>query len=259
MAKKDKDALDNELLDYDSEEESGKGGKILSVLIGVIIFVLLLGTLAACIKLNVGGFGTLLRPALKDVPVISSILPDVSDSEIAFEENYDFDNLSDAIKHIKELEAQIDTLTNDKSSNEKTIEELQAEVTRLKEFEDNVEEFNKRVLEFDQNVVFGDEAPDVEEYKAYYEQINEENAAEIYRQVIEQLAYDEKTQQQADRYAKMEPETAAAALETMTGDLDLVADILGAMKVTNSAAIMNEFSSDFCAKITKKMSMVEAR
>ena len=68
---------------------------------------------------------------------------------------------------------------------------------------------------------------------------------------------DEKIKEQADRYAKMEPAAAADALQVMTGDLDIVADILMSMSTKNAAAIMNEMDPDFCAKITKKMSLVE--
>ena len=52
------------------------------------------------------------------------------------------------------------------------IAELQAEIDRLKVFEKNQLEFEKRVEEFDKNVVFAEAAPDIEEYKKYYEEIN---------------------------------------------------------------------------------------
>lgn len=57
-----------------------------------------------------------------------------------------------------------------------------------------------------------------------------DNAAEIYRQVLEQLQMDEVIQNLADYYASMDPANAAAVFEEMTGDLEKVAKILSCMK-----------------------------
>jgi len=126
----------------------------------------------------------------------------------------------------------------------------------LKKFEENQLAFEQRVYEFDQNVVFGEEAPDIEEYRKYYEEISPENAEEIYRQVIEQLQAEQRIIDQAQMYKSMKPADAAAILEEMTGDLDLVAQILLSMKTKEAGAILAEMNTDMAAKITKKMSIM---
>ena len=131
--------------------------------------------------------------------------------------------------------------------------DLQAEIDRLKVFEENQKEFEERVKEFDKKVVFAEAAPDISEYKSWYEQINPANAEEIYRQVVEQLQYTDAILEKANIYKKMEPQAAAKILETMTADVESVAKILLAMKPKESAAILAEMDNVFAAKVTKKM------
>ena len=128
----------------------------------------------------------------------------------------------------------------------------------MKVFEDNQQAFEERVKEFDKNVVFNENAPSIDEYKAYYEEINPTNAEEIYRQVIEQLQYSEAIKGKAEIYRKMEPKAAAQILETMTADVGSVAEILLSMKATDSANILAEMDSVVAAKITKKMLDMDA-
>ncbi|BCN29416.1 MotE family protein [Anaeromicropila herbilytica] len=66
--------------------------------------------------------------------------------------------------------------------------------------------------------------------------------------------YQERVKELAATYSKMDAATAAASLETMTADLDLVSDILLEMRPAQSALIMDNMSKEFAAKITKKMS-----
>ncbi len=241
----------------EGDEQEGIISKIISILIWLFIVVILMSIIIIFIKLDIGKIGSgVLRPILKDVPVVNWILPEVSDTIIADEEGYEYDNLTDAVNKVKELQQQLQSLEKTKTENEKTLQDLNTEVARLKAFEEASEEFNKRVLDFDTNVVMNEKAPSIEEYIAYYEGINPENAAEIYRQVIEQQQIEEKIKLEGERYSKMDPEAAANALQVMTGDLDLVAKILMSMNTSKSALIMQEMEADFCAKITKKMSLM---
>lgn len=249
MAKKEKKQDEN-----GNEEKHGIGSKIVAIVIGLVIVLVWLAIFGVLIKLDVGGFGSsILRPLLKDVPVINKVLPNVSDSQIAYENNYPYKSLEEAIARIKELETQNAKLTKTNKSTAKTIKELKAEVKRLKVFEDNQTAFEARVKEFDKNVVFNDKAPTLEEYKAYYESINPTTAEEIYRQVVEQLQYSAAIQEKADIYSKMKPAAAAAVLQNMTADIDLVSEMLLCMKPAQSSLILAQMDSNMAAKITKKM------
>jgi flagellar motility protein MotE (MotC chaperone) len=251
MAKKDKAKT--------GDNDNKEGSKILTILIALLIVIIWLAVFGLLIKMDVGGFGSgVLRPILKDVPVINMILPGVEDSVIAEENNYEYTSLPEAMAKIKELEQTIADMSKNSADNSTNVTELQAEIDRLKVFEENQLAFEQRVLDFDKKVVFNDSAPDIEEYKAYYEAINPTNAETIYRQVIEQLQYSDAIKEKADIYRKMDPEAAALIMETMTADVEAVAQILLSMKSTESAAILAEMDNVVAAKITKKMLDMDA-
>ena len=249
MAKKDK-----------TEDKSKKeGSKVLTILISLLIVVIWLAVFAILIKLDVGGFGSgVLRPILKDVPIINQILPASTDIQVAEDTSYEYKTLAEANDKIKELEQTIANTDQSSTGDSAKVAELQAEVDRLKVFEDNQLAFEERVKEFDKNVVFNDAAPSIEEYKAYYEAINPTNAEEIYRQVIEQLQYSDAIKEKADIYRNMDPAAAASILETMTADVESVAQILLSMKPKESATILSNMDKVVAAKITKKMLDMDA-
>lgn len=68
--------------------------------------------------------------------------------------------------------------------------------------------------------------PDIEEYKKWYEQISPDNAAQIYKEVCEKIQYSQKIQDWATTYAAMDAADAAAIMQEMTGDTDIVSKIL---------------------------------
>ncbi|MBS5932880.1 MAG: hypothetical protein KIC94_08365 [Clostridiales bacterium] len=243
-------------MELDSEEKGGN--RIVTVLIAVLIVLIWLAIFALLVKFDVGGFGSgVLRPILKDVPIINKILPDVSDELLAEENDYEYSDIAKANAKIKELERQLESTQSSNSTNDSTILDLQAEVARLQVFEDNQLEYEKKLKEFNEEVVFAEQAPDIEEYKKFYEGIDPANAEEIYRQVIEQLAADELIQTQADRFAKMDPKVAAQTMQEMTGDIKLVCKILKAMKPAQSATIMDEMDPLFNAKVVKRLSTLD--
>ena len=169
------------------------------------------------------------------------------------EKNYPYKNIDEAVEVIKKLEDQIDTLNETDEANRKKILELQNEVARLKGFEAAQEAFEERVKRFDVNVVYNSQAPSIEEYKKYYEEINPETAEEIYRQVLEQLAYDDMIKEKANLIKNMKPAQAASALEEMTADLEYTCKILLSMKPTEATPIMDKMDPLFVARILQTM------
>lgn len=256
MAKKNKN-VDVES-EFDEQEEK-KGSRIFSVLMVILIILIWLGIFALAIKFDVGGFGSgVLRPILKDVPIINRILPEYTDEEFFEEYDTEYSTLESAVARIKELELQLADAENRDNSDGETIEDLRAEVERLKVYEEEYEQFQDRIRAFDENVVFAEEAPSIEEYYTYYSQIQPENAEEIYRQVVEQMQYDARFEEEAKRYAKMDAATAAEVFEIMCADdLDTVCGIISAMGVKNAAAIMDELDPATAAKITKYLTDME--
>lgn len=244
MAKK-KDVNVDEL-----DDESGKSGKLVSILVAILIIAIWLVIFALLIKMNVGGMGSMLRPYLKNVPVINHILPAATDEEVKEETGNRYKNLSEAVDRIKELEAQLDQYTNDGNASSQTISELKAEIARLKVFEENAGRYQELKDKFDKDVVYTDNAPSIDNYKTWYESIDPENAAKIYEQVVKDLQYSQQVKDWAETYSKMDAKNAAAILEEMTGDTDLVSDILLCMTSKQRAAILAEMDPVFAAKLT---------
>ena len=221
MAKKDKVVAEG--------SESG-GSRVVTALIALVIVLIWLAVFGFLIKLDVGGIGSeILYPVLKDVPVVNKILPEVSEERQAEEGNYQYTTLKSANARIKELESQLASASGTTTANSDYISELEAEVTKLKRYKDDQDAFEKRVQEFDEKVV--------SEYKAYYDEINPENAEKLYKQVVTDLEYSAKTQELASYYSKMEPASAARTLSEMAEDLNLVCDIIEHMGEKQAAAI----------------------
>ena len=249
MAKKKK----NQLEDVNTTEKAGSG--IVSFLIALVIVMIWLGVFALLIKLDFAGFGSkVLSPILKDVPIVNKILPGTVYMD---NEGNEYKSLEQALARIEQLELEIESLGNSGTVSNDYIEELEAENARLKVFEETQKTFEERVFKFEQDVVFNDKAPNIEQYRAYYEEFDPENAGILYQQVIQQLQADESIKAQAKRFAEMEPSSAAEIMEVMTGDLDLICKILESMKAEESAQIIAELTPEYAAQVTKKMAMLQ--
>ena len=244
MAKKDKT----------KENECG-GSKLVNAIIVLVIILIWLAVFAFLIKLDVGGIGSnILYPVLKDVPVVNKILPSPSEEMQASEDNYKYTTLKSANARIKELESQLEAQGGTTAANSDYIANLEAEVKNLQKYKDQMDEFDKRVAEFNEKIVFNDNAPDISEYRSYYESIEPENAEKIYRQVMQRERYNEKAKELATYYANMEAESAAQVMSEMDEDLDLICDILQNMSEKQAAAILQAMNTEYAAQITKKIS-----
>lgn len=193
----------------------------------------------------------MLRPYLKNIPGINMILPEATDEEVSEENGGKYKNLSEAIDRINELEAQLADYQNNDSSDSSTISDLQAEVARLKVFEENAQYYQDLKDKFDQEVVYADNAPDIENYKQWYESIDADNAAKLYQQVVKDLQESQRVKDWAEAYSKMDADKAAAIFEEMTGDTNLVAKILNCMTSKQRAAVLAAMDPVYAAKLTK--------
>lgn len=260
MAKKnnniDNDNLNSILSDeYIANSEPKKENKLLSVMITILIILIWIGIFVALIKLDVGGFGSkVLSPVLKDVPVVNKILPK-SSTEVS-NDDIPYKSIAECAAYIKELENELAEYQQSENDKDTKIADLQAEVDRLKQFEDNQTEFEKLKAKFYEEVVFGDNAIDSSNYVQYYQAIDKENADLLYQRAIEKYAYDEQIRERAKYYSSMKPAKAAQIFCEMTGDLDIVAALLTSMDADESGAIIaaiSDIDSVFAAKITKKI------
>ena len=251
MAKKDRN---------NRNEDEKKGGGFLTFFIVMLIIIIWLAIFALLINLDVGGMGTTLRPMLKDIPVVNKILPPVSDEKLAWENDLAYKDIIEANQRIKELEILVDKLTIESEDKDDEIIALTSQVNRLKELEKKMADFEDRVYEFDRQVVFGENAPSIEEYVKWYETISPENAERIYEMAIQKEAYNATIREKANYYEKMKASSAAEVFENMTADLEYVCKLLYCMKVQSVSDILSSMDPLYAAKITRKMKeMDEAR
>lgn len=257
MARDNMDNLDDILGGGDiAGAESKKENKPLSILITVLIVIVWLGIFAALIKMDVGGFGSkVLYPVLKDVPVINKILPDVEDNEKTADD-IPYKSIAECATYIKELENEIAGYQQTATEKDTQIADLQAEVNRLKVFEQNQADFEEKKAKYYEEVVFGEKAIDIENYIEYYKTIDPENAELLYQRAVEKYAYSQEVKEKADYYSSMKPANAAKIFYEMTGDLDIIVELLNCMKASDSGAILGALSDIdpvFAAKVTKRL------
>ncbi len=236
-----------------SEDEEAGGVSVF--LVTVVIVVIWIAILCLLIKLDVGGFGSgVLAPVLKDVPVINKILPAETVVTTDDEEAYGgYTSLREAVDYIKELELELEQAQSSSNENSEEVEQLQAEVERLKTFEDAQVEFERIKTEFYEEVVYAEQGPGPEEYQKYYETMDPTTAEYLYKQVVQQIEEDKELQDYAQAYAEMKPKEAAAIFEAMTDNLELAAKILNQMSTEDRGKILGVMDPEVASRLTKIM------
>ena len=245
-----------ELADQEAElEEEGSNIPIFLTTVAIVCIWLLI--LCVLIKLDVGGFGSgVLKPLLKDVPVVNKILPTegalLQDEEVE-DEYAGYTSLKEAVEQIKLLELQLEQASLKGSTLEDENTKLKEEITRLKTFESSQVEFERIKTEFFEEVIYAEKGPGVEEYKKYYESIDPATAEFLYRQVVAESEEEKEIKDYAQAYSEMKPKQAAAIFEKMTNNLDLAARILKEMSSEDRGKILGVMNAEIAAKLTKIM------
>ena len=247
--RKDTDLLTDEM----NQEEEKETSKVLIFFVSLLIVLIWLGIIGVLIKCDVGGFGSsVLYPMWKDVPYLNRILPDVEKDLYSTEDTqYAYGSLAEAVERIKELERQVDALSAQSVTDSDTITQLEEQQKELQAYREREAEFEKEKEKFYEEVVFSDKAPDIEQYKIFYESIEKDNAEILYKQVIQQLQKDAEIEDYVKAYSSMKAKDAAEIFNTMTDDLELVAKILQGMNASARGNILAEMNADTAAKVTE--------
>jgi len=247
MAKREK------IKDLENVEQGGSG-KFLTILIVFLIVLIWLAILALLIKFDVGGLGSeVLRPVLKDIPVVNRILPNISEEQEAYENAYPYKNLGEAVEYIKKLEEQVDKYREENSDYANRLAEMQKEIDSLQHYEEEQDEFAKLREEFDNEVVFNEKAPSTDEYLKWYAAMYPNNAAKIYEELLEKQMIEDNIQQYADYLAGIDAGDAADILSEMPSDIDLICRLLDCMKKSIVSEILAEMEPLFAARIVNRM------
>lgn len=247
--RKDTDLLTDEM----DQEEEKETSKVLIFFVSLLIVLIWLGIIGVLIKCDVGGFGSsVLYPMWKDVPYLNRILPDVEKELYSTEDTqYAYGSLAEAVERIKELERQVDALSAQSVTDSDTITQLEEQQKELQAYREREAEFEKEKEKFYEEVVFSDKAPDIEQYKIFYESVEKDNAEILYKQVIQQLQKDAEIEDYVKAYSSMKAKDAAEIFNTMTDDLELVAKILQGMNASARGNILAEMNADTAAKVTE--------
>lgn len=239
----------------DQEEElDGEPGGLPVFLVTALIVAVWAAILCVLVKLDVGGVGTnVLKPLLKDVPVVNKILPNEQRHEEEEDEYSGYSDLGDAVAQIKQLEQELQMAQEQNLAYANEIGELKEENSRLQNFEDDQLEFERLKNEFYDEVVYAENGPGVEEYQKYYEAMDPATAEYLYQQTLQETSSSKEIEDYVAAYSSMKAKDAAAIFDTMTSDLDLVAKILGAMSADDRAKILEQMNEENAARLTKMM------
>ncbi len=236
-----------------ADDDDGNG--LLTFGATILIVALWLAVICIIIKLDIGGFGSnVLTPILKDVPVVNCILPGNSLTETTNSESYGgYTNLKDAVEQIRILELELEKVQSENAVKDEDLNNLKAEVLRLKEFEQKQVEFQRIRTEFYEEVVYSDKGPGEEAFQEYYESMDPTTAEYIYKQVVTQLEENQEVLDYAATFSAMKPKQAAGIIEEMTDNLNLAARILKTMSAEERGNIMGVMDPEVAARLTKIM------
>lgn len=247
-------------------------GGLATIIITLLIILTWLGIMALLIKLDVGGFGSdVLAPLIKDVPGLNLILPEGSyekkpavteitvDSTVGTEATGEatgsITTLEDAQAYIKRLEKVLQAEMEQNSAYAAQIEKLEAEVARLEPFEKQQKEFYEQRAQFYEEIVYGENTPDPTAFQQYYEMIDPDTAAELYKKVVQGGVDDAAIKSFANTYTSMKPKSAAAIFDEMVNEnqIELVSKILAQISVENRSSILSAMDKANAAKLTQML------
>ncbi|WP_051204484.1 hypothetical protein [Butyrivibrio sp. VCD2006] len=260
-----------ELAERNAELNGDDGGGVATLVVTFFIILIWLIIMGLLIKLDFGSFGShVLAPIIGDIPGINRILPEGSYTPTSKKEAETAEplvnpvdeqlanSLDEANLYIKRLENELRKEMEENNTLQEENERLQTEITRLQPFEQNQSKLEQEKEDFYKNVVYADNAPAVEEYRRYYEEIEPDVAAQIYAQIIQGEADDVELEQYVKAYSSMKAKEAAAIFDAMiendTGDaVRLISRILGKMSAENRGAILDKMTEEYAGKVTDYM------
>lgn len=234
-----------ESMDNDEKKSGGMG-----CLIGIIIILALVAGIVAVFYFNVGGMNEkVLYPTLRKVGLFESMIPDETKTEPYADYTTEM-----FVTEIESLKDDINGYKGQIKTNNADIETKDKEIERLKVFEDERVKFKEEKDVFDQNVVYNDSAPSLNDYIQYYERMYPENAAKLYKEALGDVQSSQELMTFLKTYESMDSKKSSKILSEMVKtDFDLAVKILKGLKVATRAKILEEMGPDEAARVTKRL------
>ena len=210
-----------------NKEEKPKSSKPFLIFAIILAFAIAIGCWGYLIKTNkFFGLGELLRPRLKDVPIVCMILPEITDP-----------NADPDLMAREEINAKYSNLLLENTTLQKTLSELKLELANKQEVEEKYKILLKEVERQAREI-------------ANYENIAKENESKV------EVDEEEKIKNLVKIYESMDASESAKILEEI-GELNisLVVDICRAMKTATFAEVMQNMSTEFAAILSERMAI----
>lgn len=246
------EAINNKKMLKKAEKEQKKAEKAASSkkgkagLITSLVIVLLVGGATALTVFNVFGLrDNVLFPLLRDIPFVSSLIPDVPVEDVAIP--IDVDEL---IAEIANFENIIEILSLELAALEQERDGFILEISRLREIEDMQIAHLAERQEFERMLAENDPSA----FQAFFENINPELAAQLYADVVGLNNITNQMTELASTWSGMRSANIAQAIETMINtDMELIVSVLNIMTVNDRASILNNLSAETVAAISRQM------
>ncbi len=229
------------------KEAKKKARSFVSKIMPWFVFLLIVGGIFSAIWFNVLNVrDQYVFPALKNVPFVKTLVPDLEQA-VADSEKPPKDELMTQIaqleRKLKDSEDQVAKLTQKNKLFTEQVADLQV-------IADQQTKFKEDKAAFDEMVASNDPAA----YKAFYEQISPENAAELYKASLSSVAQSKELKNYIAKYQAMDEAAAAAVLEELlTTDSELVVTILKNIDSEKCAAVLAAMTPQNAATVTKQM------
>jgi hypothetical protein len=254
-----------------AEKKKGIGGIIVISAICVLLLLIVFAVLVVMFN-ALGIRDRYLTGILKDVPFVRNLLPSEAaegepgeengeNGENGYIENGNGNGMEDEdfeewareelIERLYELtaimaamRAQLRVLEADLEGSGAVSAERLAEINRLREQIEELQEMHELVMEnrreFDRMISEGDPRA----YQSFFESIFPEWAGQLYQDAVRHNIITDEITNYIATFNRMDEGEAAGALETMMAtEINLVVDILRNMTVSKRSSILNEFSS----------------
>ena len=210
-----------------TKNDTPKSSKPFLIFAIILALVIAIGSWGYLIKTNrFFGLGEILRPRLKDIPIVCMILPEVTDP-----------NVDPNLMAREEINTKYLKLLAENTELQKTVEELKVQVTDRNDIKSKYEILLKEVER---------QSKEITGYKQAEAEANSADA-------LEQIEV-EKIKNLVKIYESMEASEVATILEEM-GELNisLVVDICKQMKTATFAEVMQNMSTEFAAILSERL------
>lgn len=240
---------------------------ILAILAALIVVALVFaGVFFFVVRTNLFQMGDRFRSSLQDKPLLSWMLPEQAPdfdpnaaenlTPLELRERYTqyseqvalleqtIEDLTDTVDDLTARNLSLSALGADAEAQAQQQEEVLAAINRQKE------EFRILSVEVARGLASGD----TEGFKAHFEKLDPEVAAEIYASVLTTEAADEQSKQAARPFELMDRKKAAEVMrELWTKDKQLLLSIVDANKAQTLAEILANMDAPLAADITRNL------